>query len=138
MIRTYSELIKLPTFEERLRYCQVRNRIGLATFGSDRYLNQGFYKSKDWRLFRDHVIARDLGMDLAHHEFPIVGKIYIHHLNPITEEDILKRTDYLMHPEYAVCVSFQTHQAIHYADLARDPPRTFTERAPNDTCPWKR
>lgn len=136
-IRTYSELIELPTFEERYRYLQLDGKVGEETFGFDRYLNQMFYKSKEWRSVRNHVILRDNGCDLGIEGREIHGRILIHHMNPITKEDILNRTDFLMNPEYLISTIETTHNAIHYGDedlLMKDP----IERRKNDTCPWKR
>ena len=136
-IRTYSELIKLPTFEERYRYLKLDGKVGEETFGFDRYLNQIFYKSKEWRSVRNHVILRDNGCDLGIEGREIHGRILIHHMNPITKEDILNRTDFLMNPEYLISTIDPTHNAIHYGDedlLMKDP----IERHKNDTCPWKR
>ena len=135
-IRTYSELIKLPTFEERYRYLKLDGKVGEETFGFDRYLNQIFYKSKEWRSVRNHVILRDNGCDLGIEGREIHGRILIHHMNPITKEDILNRTDFLMNPEYLISTIDPTHNAIHYGDedlLMKDP----IERHKNDTCPWK-
>ena len=137
MIRTYSELITLPTFEERYRYLKLGGTVGEETFGFDRYLNQSFYKTKEWLRIRDHVIIRDQGCDLAMIDREIRGKILIHHMNPITKEDLLYRTEYLLNPEYMICTMKNTHDAIHYGDenlLFKDP----IERKPNDTCPWRR
>lgn len=136
-IRTYSELIKLSTFEERYRYLKLDGKVGEETFGFDRYLNQMFYKSKEWRSVRNHVILRDNGCDLGIEGREIHGRILIHHMNPITKEDILNRTDFLMNPEYLISTIETTHNAIHYGDedlLMKDP----IERHKNDTCPWKR
>ena len=135
-IRTYSELITLPTFEERYKYLKLDGIVGEETFGFDRYLNQIFYKSKEWRSIRDYVIARDNGCDLGIEGHEIFGKILIHHMNPITKEDILERSDLLLNPEYLICTIKNTHDAIHYGDenlLIITPP----ERTKNDTCPWK-
>lgn len=135
-IKTYSELILLPTFEERFEYLKLRGSVGRDTFGHDRYLNQIFYTSKEWKRLRDEIIIRDNGCDLGIEGREIGGKIYIHHLNPLGANDILTRSEYLMNPEYLICVSFETHNAIHYGDinlLPRDP----IERKPNDTCPWR-
>lgn len=135
-MRSYSELIKLPTFEERYRYLKLGGTVGESTFGHARYLNQIFYQSPEWRRFRRDVIVRDNGCDLAVPGWTIVDKIYIHHLNPITLEDIERRSPAALDPENAVAVSFGTHQAIHYGDeslLAIG----FTERKPNDTIPWR-
>lgn len=135
--RTYSELITLPTFEERYRYLRIGGRVGEETFGFDRYLNQIFYKSKEWLSIRDQVIARDNGCDLGIPGREIHGRILIHHMNPITVEDILNRSDLLLNPEYLICTVKNTHDAIHYGDenlLNKDP----IERTKNDTCPWRR
>lgn len=136
-IRTYSELITLPTFEARYEYLKLHGEVGKETFGFDRYLNQAFYKYPEWRKTRDLVIIRDNGCDLGIEGREIRGKILIHHMNPITKEDILSRSDYLLNPEYLICTIKRTHDAIHYGDenlLAKDP----IERKPNDTCPWRR
>lgn len=135
-MRSYSELIKLPTFEERYRYLKLGGKVGENTFGHARYLNQIFYQSPEWRRFRRDVIVRDNGCDLAMPGWTIVDKVYIHHLNPITLDDIERRNPAILDPENAVAVSFGTHQAIHYGDeslLAIG----FTERTPNDTIPWR-
>lgn len=137
IIRTYSELITFPTFEERFRYLKLNGRVGEETFGFDRYLNQIFYKSPEWLSVRDYVIVRDLGCDLGIEGREIVGKILIHHMNPITKEDILKRSEFLLNPEYLICTVKNTHDAIHYGDeelLVKDP----IVRTRNDTCPWKK
>ena len=136
-MKTYTELITLPTFEERYQYCKQKAGVGDATFADQRYLNQVLYSSPEWRRVRRDVIARDEGCDLAHPDRPIVKKIYIHHLNPITIEDILKRRESIFDPENLICVSFDTHQAIHYGDEKLLIPSKPTERTPNDTCPWK-
>ena len=136
-IKTYSELIELPTFEERYRYLRLSGRVGKDTFGFDRYLNQNFYRSIEWKRVRDQVIVRDNGCDLGIEDRQIAGKILIHHMNPITDKDILNLTDILLNPEYLICVSHVTHNAIHYGDenlLITEP----TVRTKYDTCPWKR
>ena len=135
-IRTYSELITIPTFEERYEYLKLDGIVGEETFGFDRYLNQIFYKSKEWRSIRDYVITRDNGCDLGVEGHEIFGKILIHHMNPISKKDILERSDLLLNPEYLICTIKNTHDAIHYGDenlLIITPP----ERTKNDTCPWK-
>lgn len=135
-IRRYSELIRIPTFEERFEYLRLDGQVGADTFGSDRYLNQIFYKSPEWKKIRDEIIIRDQCCDLAMPGYDIYGPVLIHHLNPITKEDILSRTDLLLNPEYLVCTIQSTHNAIHYGDvnlLITNP----VERKPNDTCPWK-
>jgi hypothetical protein len=137
MIRTYSELIKLPTFDERFEYLKLKGKVGFETFGYDRYLNQNFYKSSLWRSVRNRVINRDMGRDLGVEGYEIYGKIIIHHMNPITINDIEESTSYLMNPEYLICVSYDTHQAIHYGDRNLLAEKGLNERFPNDTCPWK-
>ena len=135
-IRTYSELITLPTFKERYEYLKLNGRVGEETFGFDRYLNQAFYKSEEWRAVRDYVIVRDNGCDLGIKGHEIFGKILIHHMNPISKRDILDRSDLLLNPEYLVCTIKNTHDAIHFGDenlLIVAP----IERRKNDTCPWK-
>ena len=136
-IRTYSELITLPTFEERFRYLQLGGKVGEDTFGHDRYLNQMFYTSDEWRRIRRDVIVRDNGCDLGIQDREIHGLIIIHHMNPITIEDITNRSEFLLNPEYLISTVKNTHDAIHFSDeriLITDP----IERRPNDTCPWKR
>lgn len=136
MIRTYSELITFPTFEERYRYLRLGGKVGNETFGFDRYLNQIFYKTKEWLEVRDYVIIRDNGCDLAIEGREIYDKILVHHMNPITKEDILNRSDYLFNPDYLICTTKRTHDAIHYGDDSL----LFTEfvtRTKNDTCPWR-
>lgn len=135
-IRTYSELITLPTFKERYEYLRLGGRVGEDTFGFDRYLNQAFYKSEEWRSIRDHVITRDNGCDLGMEGHEIFGRILIHHMNPIRKEDIINRSDILLNPEYLICTIKNTHDAIHYGDeslLVIAP----VERRKNDTCPWR-
>ena len=136
-IRTYSELIKLQTFEERFQYLQLNGRVGEETFGFDRYLNQKFYNDPEWLRIRDQVIIRDNGCDLAMPDREIKTRILVHHMNPINKEDILRRSDFLLNPEYLICTIKATHDAIHYGDESKliiMPP----ERRPNDTCPWRR
>ena len=136
-IRTYSELITLLTFEERFRYLQLGGKDGEDTFGHDRYLNQMFYTSDEWRRIRRDVIVRDNGCDLGIQDREIHGLIIIHHMNPITIEDIINRSEFLLNPEYLISTVKNTHDAIHFSDeriLITDP----IERRPNDTCPWKR
>lgn len=137
MIRTYSELITLPTFEERYRYLRLGGEIGKETFGFDRYLNQVFYSSKEWKRIRRDIIIRDLGCDLGVEGFEIYGRIIVHHMNPITKDDILSRSKFLIDPEYLICTSHNTHEAITYGDeglLVVAP----IERTKNDTCPWRK
>lgn len=137
MIRTYSELILLPSFIERYRYLRIAGTVGKETFGFDRYLNQIFYKSDEWLEIRDYVIDRDNGCDLGVDGFDIEGRILIHHMNPISKEDILRRSKFLLDPEYLITTVKNTHDAIHFGneDLLYT---GIVERSPNDTCPWKR
>lgn len=138
IIKTYSQLITLPTFEERFRYLKLDGVIGEETFGFDRYLNQAFYSSTEWKKFRRDIIVRDMGCDLGIADREIGGLIMIHHLNPIAIEDILKRNvKVLLNPENVICTSPNTHRAIHYGDenlLIKAP----IERTKNDTIPWRR
>lgn len=136
IIRTYNELMLLSTFEERFEYLKLSGRVGEETFGFDRWLNQKFYRSAEWKHLRDQVIIRDNGCDLGVEGREIYGKILIHHMNPITKKDILERTDLLLNPMYLISVTKQTHDAIHYSDdsiLMKDP----IVRSRNDTCPWR-
>jgi hypothetical protein len=136
-IKTYSELMSLSSFKERYEYLRLRGNVGVDTFGFDRYLNQNFYRSAEWRRVRDQVIVRDNGCDLGIEDRMIPGRILIHHMNPITEKDILYHSEFLMDPEYLICVSHNTHNAIHYGDdsiLIQEP----VVRTKNDTCPWRR
>lgn len=137
IIRTYSELITLSSFEERYRYLKLDGSVGKETFGFDRYLNQDFYRSKEWKHIRDEIIVRDCGCDLGIIDREIPTRIYIHHMNPISVKDITNATEFLLNPEYLICTSHSTHNAIHYGDeslLVIAP----VERRKNDTCPWKR
>lgn len=140
-MRTYSELITLPTFEERFNYLKLDGVVGESTFGFERYLNQVFYKSREWRRIRDDIIVRDNGCDLGVEGYEIFvnkrNRIYIHHINPIVAKDILELTDYLLDPEYLICTTYDTHNAIHYGDPSQIPYKKFIERTPNDTCPWR-
>lgn len=136
IVRTYSELIQLRTFEERYKYLKLNGFVGRDTFGFDRYMNQIFYRSDEWKRIRDYVIVRDNGCDLGMKGHDIRGKILIHHMNPITVSDIRDSTDQLLNPEYLICVTHATHNAIHYGneDLLVVAP---IARFANDTCPWK-
>lgn len=136
-IRTYSELTKLKTFLERYRYLKLSGKVGEDTFGYDRYLNQVFYRSPEYRSLRNKIIARDLGCDLGLEGYEIAGRVIIHHMNPITKKDILDRSDLLMNPEYLICVSHDTHNAIHYGDESLLKIFEFVERKPNDQAPWR-
>ena len=135
-IRTYSELITIPTFKERYEYLRLKGFVGEETFGYDRYLNQSFYRSREWMDIRDYVIVRDNGCDLGMPGHEIHGRILIHHMNPITKEDILRRSEFLLDPEYLISTIKLTHDAIHYGDenLLMDEPIVRTK---NDTCPWR-
>lgn len=135
-IRTYSELSKIHSFEARYRYLRLGGRVGEETFGFDRYINQLFYKDPEWLAVRDKVIIRDNGCDLGIEGREIRTRIFVHHMNPIKKEDILHRTVFLLNPEYLICVTKNTHDAIHYGNenlLVKLP----VERRKNDTCPWK-
>lgn len=136
-LRTYSELKQLKTFEERYEYLKLEGRVGVDTFGFDRYLNQVFYKSPEWQSVRNEVIVRDNGCDLGIEGREIHTKILVHHMNPISKEDILERSDILLNPEYLITTVKRTHDAIHYGDadtLIKDP----IERSANDICPWRK
>lgn len=135
--RCYSELITLPSFQERFEYLKLGGKVGEDTFGFDRFLNQIFYKTEEWLVVRDKVIIRDNACDLGVEGHGIYGKVLIHHMNPVEKDDILHKRDCILDPEYLICVSLQTHNAIHYGNdklLVSLP----TERRPNDTCPWKK
>lgn len=136
MIRTYFDLSKLNTFEERYDYLNLKGVVGVETFGFDRFINQSFYSSREWKSVRDFVIVRDGGCDLGVEGYEIRGKILIHHMNPISPKDINTHGDFLLNPEYLISTTLLTHNAIHYGDaslLIGDP----IERKQNDTCPWK-
>ena len=134
-IKTYSDLIKIPDFRSRFNYLRLDARVADPTFGFDRYLNQRFYTSTEWKKFRRDIIIRDEGYDLAHKDFPIQGRIIIHHLNPIRPEDLENDIDLLMDPNNVVCVSNDTHNAIHFGvdDIVRS---DYVERRPGDTTLW--
>lgn len=135
--KTYSELITLPTFIDRFRYLQLGGQVGVETFGYDRYLNQMLYRTTEWKRFRNEIIIRDNGCDLACEGYEIIGKILIHHINPISVEDVLLRDTKVFDPENVISTTLNTHNAIHYGDeslLITEP----IERKPNDTCPWRR
>ena len=137
MIRTYSELIKLKTFKDRFEYLKLDGIVGEETFGFDRYMNQIFYKSREWTSVRRAVIIRDNGCDLGVECYEIHGKILIHHMNPINLSDIVHKTDELLNPDYLLTTVLSTHNAIHYGDASLLPALPIERRA-NDTCPWKR
>ncbi len=135
MIRTYSELIRFSTFEERFEYLKLSGEVGVETFGVDRYLNQIFYRSKEWKKIRRDIIIRDDGCDLGMEGHDIFGKIYIHHMNPISVEDVINRSPDIFDPEFLICVSLNTHNAIHYSDESILP-KLPVERKPGDTKLW--
>lgn len=136
MIRTYSELVSLPSYLDRYKYLKIGSKVGVSTFGFNRYLNQSFYQSSAWKRVRDQVIIRDNGCDLAHEDYPIAGRIYIHHLNPIQIDDLEDFNPDVLDPNNLVCVSFDTHQAIHYGDESLLP-KNPVERFENDQIPWR-
>ena len=135
-IKNYSELSLLPTFEERFEYLKLGGVVGADTFGFDRIFNQKFYQSYEWKTVRNEIIVRDLGCDLGIEDRQIFGRILIHHMNPISLKDISDATKFLLNPEYLICVSHDTHNAIHYGDIGLVK-KDLVERTPNDTCPWK-
>ena len=138
IIRTYSELITLETFEERFLYLKLDGSIGEDTFGFDRYLNQLFYRSPEWKQIRNFVITRDMGCDLAIPDHEIINQqILIHHMNPLTKEDIINKSDYLLNPEYLICTTKKTHNAIHYGDERILDQIVLIVRTKNDQCPWR-
>ena len=136
MIRTYRECIQLPTFQERYRYLQIGGQVGKETYGFDRYLNQMLYRTPEWKRFRRDMIVRDNGCDLGCEGYEIYGNVLVHHVNPITVEDVINRNPCIFDPNNVICTSLNTHNAIHYGDetlLITEP----VIRKPNDTCPWK-
>lgn len=137
-MRTYSELSKLQTFEDRFRYLMIGGEVGKDTFGFDRYLNQTFYRSAEWQAIRKYVILRDHGCDLGIQGHDICGRMLIHHMNPISVRDLIDRSDILLNPEYLITVSHNTHNAIHYGDTKILERNEFAERSPNDQCPWRK
>ncbi len=137
MKRTYLELKTIPTFNERFEYLKLSGNVGYDTFGFDRVFNQMFYQSKVWKDVRRQVILRDYGLDLGLEDHPISGKILVHHMNPISMNDILNTTEYLLNPNYLISVSHDTHNAIHYGSIESISCEPVI-RTLNDTCPWKR
>lgn len=136
MIRTYRECMQLTTFQERYRYLQIGGRVGKETFGFDRYLNQMLYRTPEWKRFRREMIVRDNGCDLGCEGYEIYGNVLVHHINPITVEDVINRNPCIFDPNNVICTSLNTHNAIHYGDetlLITEP----VVRKPNDTCPWR-
>jgi hypothetical protein len=136
MTRCYSELIQISDFTERYRYLALRAAVGAETFGYERYLNQTFYASTEWRRIRNYVIARDWSCDLGFDGYEIGGQIYIHHMNPMTADDIRERNPAILDPEFLISTTHKTHNAIHYGD-EKQLPRPFGERRPGDTLLWK-
>lgn len=136
LLRCYKELRRLTTFDERYEYLRVGGLVGESTFGFERYLNQMLYTSQLWKKVRDKVIIRDNGCDLGMDDFPIQGPIIIHHMNPITVEQIEESASEIFDPEYLICVSKRTHNAIHYGDKSLLP-QLPVERTPGDTCLWR-
>lgn len=134
--RSYTELSKLSSFLDRYEYLRLDGTVGFETFGSNRFMNQAFYTSPEWRRARREVIIRDDGCDLGVEGYDIFSKILIHHMNPIREEDLINRNPDILNPEFLICVSHNTHNAIHYGDKNLLP-APLVERRPGDTCPWK-
>lgn len=134
-IRRYSDLCRLKTFNERFDYLRLNGAVGESTFGFDRYLNQHLYRSSEWKKIRNEVIVRDDGCDMGLADYP-ADRIIVHHMNPLSVEDLENRSDLIFNPEFLICVSFNTHNAIHFGDetLLPKPP---VERKPGDTCPWR-
>ena len=137
MMKTYTELSKLQTFKDRFEYLKLSGGVGQETFGFDRYLNQKFYNLPEWKRVRREVILRDAGCDLGLDGYEIGGKVYIHHMNPITQKDILRRDDSILDPEFLICVSHETHNALHYGSIEMLYPE-LVERQEGDTTLWKR
>ena len=135
MIKCYTDLRQLQTFDERFKYLKLGGCVGSETFGFDRWINQRFYKSPEWKQVRRDVIIRDEGRDLGVEGYELQNGIYVHHMNPMIPKDIVDAADWILNPEYLICVSFNTHQAIHFGDENLLP--KLVERKPNDTCPWK-
>ena len=137
MSKSYLECMQLPTFQERYRYLQIGGYVGKETFGYDRYLNQIFYRTAEWKRFRREIILRDNGCDLGCEGYEIYGNILVHHINPITVEDVVNRNPCIFDPNNVICTSHNTHNAIHYGDETN----LITEpiiRKPYDTCPWRK
>ena len=135
MIRTYKDLSSLPTLEERFEYLKLQGEVGQSTFGFDRYINQKFYRSFEWLRVRDYVIIRDKGCDLGDPDYEIHGRILIHHMNPVSREDIEFYPEQVLDPNFLICASLSTHNAIHYSDSSLLPSLPVT-RSRNDTTPW--
>jgi hypothetical protein len=136
-MRTYGELIKIENFLDRYEYLKLNGSVGAETFGFDRWLNQIFYRSPEWKHIREEVIIRDDGCDLGIRDRPIGGRIYVHHMNPIDVKSIVERKSILLNPDFLICCSHNTHEAIHYGNSDILLPDKFVERKPNDTIPWR-
>lgn len=136
-VKSYSEVILLPTLEERFEYLKLSGKVGAETFGYDRYLNQILYHDPEWKRIRNDVIIRDNGCDLGVEDHAIKGRILVHHINPITIEDVKLRRYCVFDLNNLICTSHDTHNAIHYGDVNLLPKNPI-ERKPNDTCPWRR
>lgn len=134
--RSYRELVTIPTFEERYNYLRLNGQVGIDTFGFDRWLNQRLYKSNEWKQLRNKIIVRDDGCDLAFTGMPCFGRAIIHHMNSITEEDLMRGDESVFDPDNLILCSLQTHNAIHYGDATKLR-QDVIERRPNDTCPWR-
>lgn len=134
-IRCYTELCQFRTFEERFEYLKLGGQVANETFGFDRWVNQRFYRSHEWKQVRQKVIIRDEGRDLGVEGYELQNGIYIHHMNPMVVKDITDAEAWILDPEFLICVSFNTHNAIHYGD--KDLLPKMIDRTPNDTCPWK-
>lgn len=136
MMRCYSELIRIPTFEDRLKYLMTAQHPGDRTFGGDRYLNQQFYQSREWKSIRHKIAVRDNGFDLAFDGYPVGATGVIHHINPISIDNLTHSDDCLFDPENLILCSLRTHNAIHYGNESSIP-TPIVERRPGDTCPWR-
>lgn len=137
MNKSYTELMSIPSFDDRYRYLKLNGVLGKETFGDQRYLNQMLYSSDIWKKTRRQIVLRDDGFDLAHQDYPIGGYIYVHHINPITPDDILEQRPIVFDPENLISTSYDTHIAIHYGFNMASPRESLVVRKPNDTCPWK-
>lgn len=136
MIRTYSELKRVPTFEDRLEYLRIGGGVGQSTFGFDRYLNQQFYRSREWKDLRSYIIVRDQGCDLGVPGYEIHSDLHVHHMNPISVEDIIHHEKDILDPEFLILTTQRTHNAIHYGSTEELYPKVVTERSPRDTKLW--
>lgn len=134
---SYKEVILIPSFKDRYEYLRLGGKVGESTFGFDRYLNQLLYHDPEWKSFRRKIIMRDNGRDMAHPDFEIGGRIIVHHINPLTQEEVVDRNPIIFDPDNVICVSHYTHEAIHYGDSELLPKEPI-ERKPGDTCLWPR